>query len=88
MTTPRHPIHPGEMLREEFLVPMGTSQRQFAARLGWTTAKLNELVKGRRSVTADSALDLAQALGTSPELWMNLQTLWDLRRAEERRRAS
>ena len=88
MTTPRHPIHPGEMLREEFLVPMGTSQRQFAARLGWTPAKLNELVKGRRSVTADSALDLAQTLGTSPELWMNLQTLWDLRRAEERRRAS
>ena len=88
MTTPRHPIHPGEMLREEFLVPLGTSQRQFAARLGWTTAKLNELVKGKRGVTADTALDLAKALGTSPEIWMNLQMMWDLRRAEIRRKAS
>ena len=85
---PRNPIHPGEMLLEEFLRPMGVSQRQFAARLGWTTAKLNELVKGKRGVTADSALDLAKALGTSPEIWMNLQMMWDLRRAEERRQAS
>jgi addiction module HigA family antidote len=64
------------------------SQRQFAAKLGWTTAKLNELVKGKRGVTADSALDLAKALGTSPEVWMNLQMMWDLRRAEVRRKAS
>lgn len=85
---PRNPIHPGEMLLEEFLRPRGISQRQFAAQLGWTTAKLNELVKGKRGVTADSALDLAKALGTSPELWMNLQMMWDLRRAEVRRKAS
>ncbi len=85
---PRNPIHPGEMLLEEFLRPKGISQRQFAAKLGWTTAKLNELVKGKRGVTADSALDLAKALGTSPELWMNLQMMWDLRRAEVRRKAS
>ena len=85
---PRKPIHPGEMLLEEFLRPMGVSQRQFALRLGWTTAKLNEQVKGRRGVTADWALDLAKALGTSPEIWMNLQVMWDLRRAEERRKAS
>lgn len=85
---PRNPIHPGEMLLEEFLRPRGISQRQFAAKLGWTTAKLNELVKGKRGVTADSALDLAKALGTSPELWMNLQMMWDLRRAEVRRKAS
>jgi len=85
---PRHPIHPGEMLLEEFLRPLGVSQRQFAAKLGWTTAKLNELVKGKRGVTADTALDLAKALGTSPEIWMNLQMMWDLRRAEIRRRAS
>ena len=85
---PRNPFHPGEMLLEEFLRPMGVSQRQFAARLGWTTARLNELVKGKRGVTAGSALDLAKALGTSPELWMNLQMTWDLRRAEERRAAS
>jgi len=85
---PRNPIHPGEMLLEEFLRPRSLSQRQFAEKLGWTTAKLNELVKGKRGVTADSALDLAQALGTSPELWMHLQATWDLRRAQVRRKAS
>ena len=53
-----------------------------------TTGKLNELVKGKRGITADSALDLAKALGTSSELWMNLQMMWDLRRAEARRKAS
>ena len=85
---PRRPVHPGEMLLEEFLRPMGVSQRQFAAKLGWTTARLNELVKGKRKVTADAALDLSKALGTSPEIWMNLQMTWYLRRAEIRRRAS
>ena len=85
---PRKPIHPGEMLLEEFLRPKGASQREFAASLGWTTAKLNELVKGKRGITADSALDLAAALGTSPELWMNLQMTWDLHRAEVKRKAS
>jgi addiction module HigA family antidote len=85
---PRHPVHPGEMLLEEFLRPAGVSQRQFAGKLGWTPGKLNELVKGKRGITADSALDLAKALGTSPELWMNLQMMWDLRRAEARRKAS
>jgi len=85
---PRHPIHPGEILPAEFLSPAGVSQRQFAAKLGWTTAKLNELVKGKRGVTAESALDLAKALGTSPELWMTLQMRWDILLAEIRRKAS
>jgi addiction module HigA family antidote len=85
---PRNPIHPGEILLEEFLVPMKLSQRQFARKLGWTTAKLNELVNAKRGVTADSALDLAEALGTSPEVWMNLQMMWDLNKAEQRRKAS
>ena len=85
---PRNPVHPGEILLEEFLVPMNVSQRQFARKLGWTTAKLNELVNGKRGITADSALDLAEALGTSPEVWMNLQMMWDLNKAEERRKAS
>ena len=84
---PRKPIHPGEMLLEEFLRPRGMSQRHFAEKLDWTKAKLNELVRGKRGVTADSALDLAEALGTSPELWMNLQMTWDLRKAEVRRKA-
>lgn len=85
---PRNPVHPGEILLEEFLVPMNVSQRQFARKLGWTTAKLNELVNGKRGITADSALDLADVLGTSPEVWMNLQMMWDLNKAEERRKVS
>jgi len=83
---PANPMHPGRMLREEFLAPSGTSQRAFAARLGWTVAKLNELINGKRGITADSALDLAAELGTTPELWLNLQMHFDLNRAEARRR--
>jgi addiction module HigA family antidote len=83
---PPNPIHPGKMLKEEFLTPAGLSQREFAGRLGWTVAKLNELINGKRGVTADSALDLAAELRTSPELWLNLQMLFDLRKAELRRR--
>ena len=85
---PKNPIHPGEILLEEFLVPSGTSQRAFASKLGWTPAKLNELITGKRGITAESALDLAEELGTSAELWMNLQTAWDLRKAEQKRKAS
>jgi addiction module HigA family antidote len=84
----KNPIHPGEFLLEEFLVPMGKSQRSFAEEIGWTTAKLNELVKGKRGITADTALDLQDALGTSAELWMSLQAQYDLHQAELRRRAS
>jgi addiction module HigA family antidote len=74
------------MLQEEFLIPAGTSQRAFAKRLRWTVAKLNELINGKRGITADSALDLADELGTTPELWLNLQMYFDLNRAEVRRR--
>ena len=74
------------MLQEEFLAPAKLTQREFARKVGWTVAKLNELVNGKRGITADSALDLASELGTSPELWMNLQMLFDLRRAELRRK--
>lgn len=78
MKQPKNPFHPGEILLEEFLEPMGMSQATFAEKLGWTKAKLNELIKGKRGITAASALDLAEALGTSPKLWMNFQTTWDL----------
>lgn len=84
---PANPIHPGEMLLEEFLIPMKKPQSTFAAELEWTPAKLNELIKGKRGITADSALDIAEALGTSPELWMNLQVMWDLHQAEKKRKA-
>ena len=86
---PANPIHPGQMLLEEFLTPSKISQCAFAKRLGWTMAKLNELINGKRGITADSALDLAAELRTSPELWLNLQMQFDLRRAEvKRKRAS
>ena len=71
---------------EEFLAPKNISQRAFAEKIGWTPAKLNELIKGKRGVTADSALDLGKALKTSPEVWLNLQMLYDLAEATERRK--
>ncbi len=74
------------MLLEEFPASAGRSQRAFANRLGWTVAKLNELINGKRGITADSALDLADELGTSPELWLNLQMYYDLTKAEAKRK--
>jgi antitoxin HigA-1 len=85
---PKNPFHPGEMLLEEFLRPSGATQTTFARKLGWTPARLNELIKGKRGVTADAALDLAQALGTSAKLWMNLQATYDLDQALKRRKAA
>ncbi len=88
MKQPRNPFHPGEILHEEFLRPAGLAQAAFATRVGWTRARLNEFIKGKRGVTADAALDLAAALGTSSRLWMNLQATWDLDRAARRRRTA
>ena len=85
---PKHPIHPGEMILREFLDPAGMTQREFAKKLRWTNARLNELIRGKRGITAKSALDLASALKTSPELWMNLQSIWDLHQAERKRKVS
>jgi addiction module HigA family antidote len=84
---PVNPFHPGEMLLEEFLQPSGISQSDFAETLGWTKAKLNELIKGKRGITADTALDLSEALKTSPKLWMNLQATYDLDKAKKSRSA-
>jgi addiction module HigA family antidote len=85
---PKNPFHPGEMLLEEFLEPAGLTQTAFAAQLGWTKARLNELIRGKRGITAESALDLAEALGTSAKLWMNLQATYDLDKAEKARHAA
>ena len=76
----RTPIHPGEILQEEFLAPLGVSQVAFAAHLGVPVQRVNELVTGKRCVTPETAWLLSQALGTSPEFWMNLQTAHDLGR--------
>lgn len=85
---PVNPIHPGEMLLEEFLLPAGKTQIAFAREVGWTRARLNEFIKGKRGVTAEAALDLAETLGTSPRLWMNLQATFDLDAASRKRRAA
>jgi addiction module HigA family antidote len=66
------------MLLKEFLEPLGVSQKAFAEHLGWTYAHLNEIINGRRNISADSALALGEALGTGPEFWLDLQRNWDL----------
>lgn len=76
--THRPPTHPGEMLLEEFLKPMQLTQVVAAARMKIPVNRLNEIVRGKRGVTADTALRLAKLLKKSPEFWMNLQTAWDL----------
>ena len=85
---PTNPFHPGEILLEEFLIPMGVTQAAFAEKIGWTKTRLNELIKGKRGITAAAALDLAEALDTSPKLWMNLQATYDLDKAARSRRVA
>ena len=80
-----NPFHPGEMLLEEFLEPMKLTQSSFAEKIGWSARKLNEIIKGKRGVTAASALDLADVLKTTPEYWMNLQVTFDLAQAYRNR---
>lgn len=83
---PKNPTHPGEMLREEFLKPLGLTQSAFAAHIGVSFKRINEIVNERRAVTPDTAWLLSQALGTTPQFWMNLQTTCDLVHARNRRR--
>lgn len=85
---PKNPFHPGEILLEEFLEPLGMSQTAFAEKIGWTKARLNELIRGKRGVTAEAALDLAEVLGTSPKVWMNFQATYDLDKAMKARDAT
>ncbi|HLB58612.1 MAG TPA: HigA family addiction module antitoxin [Bdellovibrionota bacterium] len=83
-----NPFHPGEILLEEFLEPKEMSQREFAHKIGWTPRKLNEIINGKRSITALSAIDLSRALGTTPEFWLNLQQTWDLNQAYKLKKAA
>ena len=73
-----HPVHPGEVLFEEFLKPMGLSQNRLALDLGVHARRINEIVLGKRSITADTALRLARFFGTSPQFWLGLQRDYDL----------
>jgi addiction module HigA family antidote len=76
----RIPTHPGVILSQEFLVPLGISQVAFAAHLGVPVQRINELIRGKRGITPQTAWLLSQALNTAPEFWMNLQTAHDLAR--------
>ncbi len=78
------PPHPGETIKEEYLVPLGMSVNRLAKDLGIGGARLNEIVRGRRGITADTALRLARYFGTTPELWLNLQAFYDLRMAQRK----
>jgi addiction module HigA family antidote len=81
----RIPTHPGEILLEEFLIPMNVSQVAFASHIGVSTQRVNEIVRGKRGVTPETAWLFAEALGTSPEFWLNLQTNYDLVRFRPKR---
>lgn len=81
----RIPTHPGVILSQEFLVPLGISQVAFAAHLGVPVQRVNELVRGKRGVTPETAWLLSQALNTTPEFWVNLQTAYDLARSRPTR---
>lgn len=74
------PIHPGEVLLEDYLKPLGISQNQLARDIDIPVSRVSEIVHGTRAITADTAVRLAEYLGTSPELWLGLQTDYDLRR--------
>ena len=82
MKNQMRPIHPGEILREEYLIPLSLSANALAHALGVPANRVSGIVAGKRSVTADTALRLARAFKTSPELWLNLQQAFDLRTAE------
>ena len=81
--TNRTPTHPGEMLLEEFLVPMGLTQRELADSIHVPYQRVNDLVNGRRGITPNTALRLAKYFGNTASFWMNLQLRWDLYFADQ-----
>lgn len=78
LPTHEPPPHPGEILLEEFLVPYGMTQVELAERIGVSYPRVNEIVRGKRGITPDTALRLARLFGTTPDLWLNGQLAWDL----------
>jgi addiction module HigA family antidote len=83
MIPKRNPIHPGEILREEFLDPMEIPQTKLAQQLGIPLQRVNEICTGKRGITAETAWLLSAAFNNTPQFWMNLQTMYDLARARE-----
>jgi antitoxin HigA-1 len=82
----RVPTHPGEILLEEFLSPLGLSQVAFAAHIGVPVQRINEIVRGKRGITPETAWLFADAFGNSPEFWLNLQTNYDLARSRPKKK--
>lgn len=78
MTADLSPIHPGEILREDFLEPFGITQNRLATSIGVPPRRINEIVHGKRSITADTALRLAKAFGNSAQFWLNIQDRYEL----------
>jgi addiction module HigA family antidote len=78
------PVHPGEILQEDFLVPLGISQYRLAGDIGVPPRRINEIVHGTRAVTANTALRLARYFGTSAQFWLNLQSHYDLEAESDR----
>ena len=76
--TDREPTHPGEMLLQEFLMPLGMTQRDLATSIHVSFQRVNEAVRGKRGITPSTALRLSKFLGTSPDYWMSLQLRWNL----------
>ena len=85
LPTNRIPTHRGEVLVEEFLKPLGVTQVSLAAHLGVPVQRVNEIARGKRGVTAETAWMLSQALGTTPQFWINLQSAHDLGRQKPRK---
>jgi addiction module HigA family antidote len=77
------PVHPGDVLLEDFLTPMGISQYRLSKDIGVLPRRINEIVQGKRAITADTALRLARYFGTSVEVWMGLQADYDVEKARE-----
>jgi addiction module HigA family antidote len=77
------PIHPGEILREEFIIPLGMNAHALALELKVPAPRINDIIRERRSITPDTALRLARYFGTTPDFWLNLQTAYDLKLAQK-----
>jgi antitoxin HigA-1 len=77
-------IHPGEVLQDEFLVPMGISVYRIAKETGLSPTRLGQIIKGNRGITAETAIKIGRFLNTGPEFWMNLQSLYDIEEAKRR----
>ena len=82
------PVHPGEILREDLMKPLGLSQNRLALDLRVPVTRISEIVRGRRGITAETALRLSRYFGTTPEFWLNLQNRYELRVALSRHRTS